>query len=226
MKRIALSLIGMSFAVGLAMQACNGGDDDLTGDGATPDGSQGDAAQGDAAADVVADSKPPSDAAAFQCPSYDGSVPLCLAAIAHCQACGGSGGSSCDTAHFAEECEGYASFYSPQCDDLFVTNATECDASTSCTSEALADASLTNEQMKAANDYCLKCADAGDCIASVVLSAGLELYSNAVNTLIDDQCTPDASTASACKLTSYELCAFSVAGSQLPSDPCADAGGE
>ena len=220
MKRIALWLIGISLGAGFAMQACNGGDDGTT------DGSTTDATSGDAPSDVVAaDSKPSSDGATFECPSYDGSVPMCQAAVAHCHACGFTG-SSCDLANFAGECEGFASFYSTQCQDLFVANATSCDASVSCTFTSLLDAGLTTAQQKTADDYCAECADGGGCVTNIVSNVGLELYGDAVNALIDTACTPDAGTASACNLTQYQLCAFSVAGAQVPKNPCADAGGD
>jgi len=216
MRRIALVLVGGMLAAGAITQACSG-------DNANTDGGA-DATSNDVVATDVATDSPKADAPSNDCPTYTGSSDLCKAAVTHCQACGGFTGTSCDKAHFAEECEGFAALYSTQCTNEIVAAASNCDAAVSCTFTSFLDASLTTGQAKAANDYCAKCGDGGSCETNLAANVGLALYSDTVCNLIDTACTPDASTASACKLSTYQACAFGVAAANAPKNPCSDAG--
>jgi hypothetical protein len=178
--------------VGLAcfIFAC-GGDGGSTGD-AGPDATQSDATQSD-----VATNDGGGDAQTG-CPSYSGSSTICQALVARCNACGGAADASqCALANFAAICEAtVGAVYSQAAGNAELACANVCaqpDAQ-ACASAALADAALTNAQLKSASDYCAACLDAGPGCADMVGHAFLVPFSDSLSNAIDTKCTPDAAS--------------------------------
>lgn len=227
MHRYLLLLVVGSFATGAALQACSG-------DSGQSDG--GPDATADTASDVTPDTTPTNDAendagsdAASTCPTYTGSSTFCQASVAHCMTCGAAASTpTCALPRFTEFCDDVTGALSTQCLNMEVAawTAGSCDASVACDSTSLADASPTAAQTKAATDYCAMCGDSGACVASVISSLSLKVFSDTLCNSIDQTCTPDASTSAACN--KYATCALGLANAQFNNvlNFCKDAGGD
>jgi len=202
---------------GATAQAC-GGDNNNNGDSG-PDATSSDAATGDSPTDSNQNGDVAVDAA---CPTYSGSVPLCQASVAHCNACGVGNATACTLANFTAQCEAIATVYS----QAFAAAYTACDAvcdqdaATACEKNAVADASFSTAQAQAANDFCAVCSDSGTCVPT--FEKDIVAYSDTVVSAFDSKCSPDASA----KCLTYGLCVSAVVAKALETGPCADAGAD
>jgi len=212
--------IASSFSM-LALQACSGGDDSSTTDSG-PDGTTpGDSGN----QDVATDSPQSSDAG---CPTYNGSVEFCQAAVTKCNACPGSATiSTCQRDNFDALCTYLNGVFSAQAQAALAACATDCDqdAETACQNAYLADASLTSAQQKAVTDYCARCGSSVGCAAQAEKAFNFIQYSDTLANDIDTKCTPDSGgpDATAC-LSGYGSCVLGIAFSAVKGAPCADAG--
>jgi len=225
--KLAAAVAALSSLPLLLLQACSSGDDCNGGcpaDGGQ-DGTTSDAAPGDA---NNPDSTPPADGAAG-CPTYNGSVAFCKAAVARCGACGADAAAlnQCQLDNFDAVCNYVNDVFSSQYQGAVESCATLCDsnAESTCQTAALADASLSSAQQKVANDYCAKCGTGNGCAAQVAQQLSLIRLSDTLAGEVDQNCTPDAGgpDSAACG-GSYGACALAVEFAALEGAPCADAG--
>lgn len=165
------------------------------------------------------------------CPTYNGSVEFCQAAVARCNTCGASSLTltSCDLANFNAVCNWANGIFSSQFQAATQACESVCDkdAESACATAALADASLSTAQQKTVTDYCTRCGMSAGCAAQFASQLNIVEYSDTIATEIDN-CTPDAGgpDASGCGF-GFETCAFAVLENALTNgNPCADAGGD
>jgi hypothetical protein len=223
--KILASLASLMTVAVLSFQACGG--DSSTSD-AGPDGTTS-----DAAGDVMMASDTSNDVVQSNdggCPTYNGSVEFCQAAVARCNACGSSAVNltSCEVTNLNAVCTWANGLFSTQYQAAMQACETVCDkdAETACAKAELADASLSTAQQKTVTDYCTRCGQSAGCAAQFASQLNIIEYTDMIAMEIDN-CTPDAGgpDSGGCGL-GYESCAFGVLLNALKGDPCADAGGD
>jgi hypothetical protein len=218
------SLASVTTLAFVSLEACSG--DSSSSDGGL-DGTTNDATGDVVAADTSNDVMQSNDSG---CPTYNGSVEFCTAAVARCNTCGASAISltTCDITNLNAVCNWANGVFSNQ----FQAASTSCDsvcdkdAETACANAALADASLSTAQEKTVTDYCARCGEDAGCAATFAKELNIVEYSDTIVTAMDN-CTPDAGgpDSGACGL-GYVGCAFGILETALAGNPCADAGGD
>jgi hypothetical protein len=197
------------------LQACGG--DSNNGNDASSDGTTG----GDATPDVAQDVVQTNDSG---CPTYTGSVEFCKASIDRCNACPGAVKiNACQRANLDALCNAIQNVFSTQFAAAVESCATVCDtdATDTCETAALADASLSTAQQKLVADYCARCGVNSSC--GTQLAPKVVQYADPVVNAIDQQCTPDAGGPDSGACIAYGTCASAHLQNALASLPCADA---